>query len=928
MRKRLKKRVGAFGVLLVFAGCAAGATITVGPGASYDFADIQPAMDAASEGDEIVVAIGTYYENIDFGGKDIILRSTEPNNPAVVGGTIIDGRFGGSVVTFAGTESAACVLSGFTLTNGHGTVMIWYPCGGGIYGNGTLATIQHNIISGNRAVPGMFPGSGFGGGLYDCDGTIQCNIISENGASCNEGSAGGGGLYGCDGTIQNNIISNNSALGFGFTGGGGLGSCNGTIRNNTIFGNSARDYGGGLSGCNGTITNCIIWQNTADQGAQLYASSTPSYCCIQDWTSGGTGNISDDPRLVDPESDDFHLQPDSPCIDIGISIPSLTEDFEGDLRPRGSGYDIGADEFISDNSSPDKPTNISPANGATNVSATPTLSASAFSDPNVGDTHQASQWHVWASGTTRTVFSSTESSGDLLSITIPPRTLSDNRGYAWRVRYQDNQGAWSHWSDPTEFTTEETGEVITVPGDYPTIQAAIDAAIYGDEIIVSPDIYVENINFKGKNIVLHSTNPTDPCIVASTIIDGNQAGSVVTFIGTEPPSCILSGFTITNGNASAGGAINGGGGIHEDGTLAMIQNNIVIENVASYGGGIYACDGIIENNIISGNSTKGTFSSLGAGLYACDGTIQNNIITQNCATEGSYGEGWAGCGGGLAICNGTIQNNTIRNNSANVGGGLYVCGGTIQNNVISENSVEKTRDGAHGWGGGLHQCMGTIRNNLICGNLANGWGGGLYYCSDAIIRNNTICNNSGSYGGGVSRGGTIQNCILWGNMCTDEGAQIYQASPTYSCIEDYTDGGLGNIRSDPQFVDPTGEDFHLKSRAGRWDSASESWVRDDVTSPCIDRGDPNSDWTGELWPHGKRINMGAYGGTAEASMSQSSEGNAADCNYDDAVNGTDLEMIAERWLDEGILLVEDVNRDGVINFPDFALFAQSWLWEQ
>ncbi len=280
-------------------------TITVNDDGPADFSNIQTAINDANDGDEIIVSIGIYYENIHFDGKNIILRSTEPMNPVAVANTVIDGHLGGgSVVTFSGTESAACVLSGFTIINGRGTSgrINYSSCsnGGGIYGNGTLATIQHNVISRNYALD-IFYGSGYGGGIYNCDGIIQCNIISENAASQDGESseiASGGGLFGCDGIIQNNIISNNKFGGLvSRTKGGGLGNCNGTIRNNTIFGNSAGS-GGGLGNCTGTITNCIIWQNTASAGAQIYASSTPSYCCVQDWSGGTTGNISDNPLLV------------------------------------------------------------------------------------------------------------------------------------------------------------------------------------------------------------------------------------------------------------------------------------------------------------------------------------------------------------------------------------------------------------------------------------------------------------------------------------------------------------------------------------------------------------------------------------------------------------------------------------------------------
>lgn len=600
--------------------------------------------------------------------------------------------------------------------------------------------------------------------------------------------------------------------------------------------------------------------------------------------------------MVNPEGRDFHLRSYSPCIDAGDYIPDLTEDFEGDPRPQGSGYDMGADEFISDNSPPGTPTNVSPANEATDVSLIPTLRASAFSDPDVGDTHQASQCHVWASSTTWIIFSSTKSPGDLLSITIPPRILSDNITYSWCVRYQDNQGAWSDWSDPTEFTTEETGEVITVPGDCSTIQAAIGFAIYGEEIVVSPGRYVEKIDFRGKNIILRSTDPADPCVVASTIIDGSQAGSVVSFIGNEPSSCILSGFTITNGNASAGGGINGGGGIHGGGTLATIQNNIISGNRSQQcGGGIYGCDGTIENNIISGNLAEGTYVGSGGGLYACHGTIQKNLITGNCAIA-TRGGTWRGTGGGLAGCDGVIQDNIINNNFAEAGGGLIGCDGIIQRNAISGNS-----SGSHG--GGLHQCHGTVQSNTICGNAAQGLGGGLYYCS----------------------GATIRNCIIWGNAAMRGGDQLDRSSwPTYSCIQGGTGGGVGNISADPLFADRNNGDYHLKSRVGRWDPSSQSWVQDYALSPCIDAGDPNSDWTEELWPHDKRINMGAYGGTPQASMSPSSIGNIADLNNDDKVDFGDLMLFTEKWLCDEVLLPEDLDRNGFVDFADYTIFADRW----
>ena len=108
----------------------------------------------------------------------------------------------------------------------------------------------------------------------------------------------------------------------------------------------------------------------------------------------------------------------------------------------------------------------------------------------------------------------------------------------------------------------------------------------------------------------------------------------------------------------------------------------------------------------------------------------------------------------------------------------------------------------------------------------------------------------------------------------------------------------------------------------------KGWVFDDVNNPCVDAGDPSSDWTAELWPHGKCINMGAFGGTPQASMSLSEAGNLADLNNNGLVDYTDLMAFVNKWLYQQVLLAEDLDRNGVINFIDFAIFANEWQWEE
>ena len=335
-----------------------------------DYSTIQAAINAATSGDEITVSTGTYTENINFLGKNIILRSTDPVSTSVVATTIIDGNQAGSVVTFSGTELSSCLLAGFTLTGGYHDMEA-----GGIQGNGTHATIQNNRIVGNGNGGGGLS-SQFGGGLFRCDGAIRHNAILNNHADAGHGGGllmcngiiegnvissntamFGGALCLCDGTIQNNVIAGNWAGDCG-----GLLDCHGTIQNNTIFGNQTTrpesPCAGGLvisyGPITGTIRNCIIWGNTAPVNTQITNCPEPSYCCIENWSGGGTGNIALNPQMTNPTSGDFHLLAGSPCIDAGGAV-GLSQDFEGNPRPfdwpgmsggDGSNYDMGAYELV------------------------------------------------------------------------------------------------------------------------------------------------------------------------------------------------------------------------------------------------------------------------------------------------------------------------------------------------------------------------------------------------------------------------------------------------------------------------------------------------------------------------------------------------------------------------------------------------------
>jgi len=410
------------------------------------------------------------------------------------------------------------------------------------------------------------------------------------------------------------------------------------------------------------------------------------------------------------------------------------------------------------------------------------------------------------------------------------------------------------------------------PSMLSSIQDAIIVSKSFGTVIVHPGVYREAIDFIAKAITVQSTDPNDPDIVARTIIDGGGK-TVVAFQSGEKERAILSGFTIRNGDTGIRCA--------PEYTRPQIRQCVITSNKSSG---------------ISGGApsiTRCTVTQNGA-----DGITSRASTVMGCTIAQNTGSGINGGAGDILDC-------VVVNNG---GSGVEMSYLTATNVRMAECLISGNQ------GDGVlfsYNTFAKVVNCVVSGNKGYGIRGS--NGAHVVVTNCTIVRNRDT-GTISSYPAEVSNSIVAYNG----GIGLWNAESRYNNLfgnagGDYSDVGtrIADIQEEPLFVDigywdKSGTwhdgDYHLMSKLGRWDPVAATWVIDPVDSPCLDRGDPNAPVGREPNPNGDRINLGGYGGTAQASKSPGVSPLCTgypemDFNKDCKVDLADFAAFMEHWLD-------------------------------
>jgi hypothetical protein len=720
------------------------------------FNNIGDALAMSNSGDQIWVAADTYAENVrlksgvalygGFAGTETLLSQRDWNANL----TTIDGRGADSVITVARTASTSTRVDGFTITNGRAVQ------GGGIYiSQSASPVIANNIIKGNHA-------DCDGGGIfanYGCSPVIATNTIKNNGAM-----GYGGGICAWTGStvLTNNIVACNSAAN-----GGGIccgdpnasASSSETIVNNTIYGNSAVSGGGvtlrNLSSAH-LHNNIIAYNSTgiykmSGSGAPVLSKndlySNPGY--NYSGLSAGSGDITSNPLLASSVYGQVHIQPTSPCKDVGdnASVIGGYYDMDNQTRIQNTTVDMGADE----------------SDGTTWTVSAPTIRVKTDgSDSNDGSTWALAKQHIQAA-----VNAAAAAGGGELWVKAGT--------YSEQVDLIDGVYIYGGFAGSETSRTQRNWTTNVTIIDGGSARKGVEAVGLGYRLSALDGFKIQN---------------------------GKAWDGAGVFCMNAAPQ-------IMNNTITANAARGKGGGVFLANSLALVRINDINQNSAlGYGGGVAAMRGYPE---VSRDNIENNWACIaGAGGYisgGCTGRFINNRIVlnhQNTTISGCYGMGLAlGPYTGAVVINNTFADNEPGSSTR---GTIYTedyAVGTFANNIIAMN-------GSGGFSAGINGSL-TLTKNDVYSNSGQDYYAPFTPISHATdISSDPLFHNQAGADYRQSTGSPVINTADSGSAPSDDYLGVTRSTPDMGCYEwqsgwgfsaPLTDGG-----KDKQIASTNGSD--------------------------------------------------------------------------------------------------------------------------